>query len=39
MFNWVKSHKIITLVVLLVVSFGVYRFAQNKKVDYTQYTV
>ncbi len=39
MFNWVKSHKIISLVILLFVSFGIYRFVQSKKVEYTQYTV
>jgi RND family efflux transporter MFP subunit len=39
MFHWLKSHKVITLVVLLVVSFGIYRYTQGKKVSYTQYTV
>lgn len=39
MFNWIKSHKIISLIVVLVVAFGIYRVAQSKKVEYIEYAV
>lgn len=37
MFNWIKSHKIISLIIVLIVAFGAYRYFQSKKVSYTSY--
>lgn len=37
MFNWIKSHKIISLIFVLIVAFGAYRYFQSKKVSYTSY--
>ncbi len=39
MLNWIKSHKIITTVVLLILIFAGFRYAKSKQVSYTEYTV
>ncbi len=39
MFNWLKSHKLITLIILLVVIFGGYRYYSSRQVSYEEYTV
>lgn len=39
MFNWLKSHKMITLVVLAALFFGGYKYFQSKQLSYEEYVV
>jgi RND family efflux transporter MFP subunit len=39
MINWIKTHKLITTIVLLVLAFGIYRYTQKGNVEYQEYTV
>lgn len=39
MFNWLKSHKIITLLVLATVVFGGYKYYKSKQLSYEEYVV
>ncbi len=39
MLTWIKSHKIISLMVLAALLFGGYRYYQSKQVEYTEYSV
>lgn len=39
MFTWIKSHKVISLLIVLVASFGIYRYTQSKKIEYVEYAV
>ncbi|MFH2085409.1 MAG: efflux RND transporter periplasmic adaptor subunit [bacterium] len=39
MFAWLKSHKLIIGIIIVVLIFGGYRYVQGKKVSYTEYTV
>ncbi|MBP9670247.1 efflux RND transporter periplasmic adaptor subunit [Candidatus Woesebacteria bacterium] len=39
MINWIKTHKILSIVIVVVLAFGIYRFTQKDNVEYTEYTV
>jgi multidrug efflux pump subunit AcrA (membrane-fusion protein) len=39
MINWIKTHKLIASIILLVLAFGIYRYSQKGNVEYTEYTV
>lgn len=39
MLAWIKSHKVITVVILFIAAFGIYRYAQSKNIEYTKYSV
>lgn len=39
MINWLKTHKFITAIVLLVLAFSIYRYTQKANVEYEEYTV
>lgn len=39
MLSWIKSHKVITLIIVVVVAFGLFRYFAGKKVSYQEYSV
>lgn len=39
MLNWIKTHKIATLIIFAIIGFGVYFFTHQSKPEYTEYQV
>ncbi len=39
MINWIKTHKVTSVIIAIVLAFGIYRYTQKGSVEYTEYTV
>jgi RND family efflux transporter MFP subunit len=39
MINWIKTHKVLSIVIALLLVFGIYRYTQKGNVEYSEYTV